>query len=237
MQTTGHAYIYGCEMNDFAKMYSLANGFCSCRAAQGRPSKRESRPNECEEKMLKRVKPYATLWHANCMKRFMKNEHWEVAAGVTCIKLSLGMYALVDTCDLPLLQGKHWRARRPSHSKRAVFYGCSERKHDGKRGLYHMHREIMRPPEGHEVDHADGNGLNNSSIFGKKNISIVTHGENMQNLHRTTTSRYSGVCYCKLTGKWRAEFRSESEKHWLGRFDTELGAKLALDSERKRSNR
>jgi hypothetical protein len=39
-----------------------------------------------------------------------------------------------------------------------------------------------------EVDHEDGNGLNNSSLFGRLNIRSVTHLENMQNLHSTRKS-------------------------------------------------
>ncbi|NIO31343.1 MAG: hypothetical protein GTN75_06040, partial [Gemmatimonadetes bacterium] len=37
-----------------------------------------------------------------------------------------------------------------------------------KHGTALMHREIMNPPPGTVVDHADGNGLNNTNRKGKR---------------------------------------------------------------------
>jgi len=39
-----------------------------------------------------------------------RNEHWEVAPGITCIKLTQGKFALVDTATLALIAGMHWIA-------------------------------------------------------------------------------------------------------------------------------
>jgi hypothetical protein len=64
-----------------------------------------------------------------------------------------------------------------------------------------MHLLIMNPPKGLEVDHVNGNGLDNR----RKNLRSVSHVVNLQNRKISVmakTSRYRGVC-------WRA-----SKKHW-----------------------
>ncbi|MGL5191228.1 MAG: HNH endonuclease [Cetobacterium sp.] len=85
----------------------------------------------------------------------------------------------------------------------------------------HMHRQIMKAPEGYVVDHVDGNGLNNT----KKNLRIVTHKNNM--LNRQTKSEGTGSTYLntywhKASNKWVAKVNNTH----LGYYPTEWVAAL-----------
>ena len=54
-----------------------------------------------------------------------------------------------------------------------------------------MHRVIMDPPKGMDIDHIDGNTLDNR----KENLRICTRSQNCQNkkLRRDSASGYKGV--------------------------------------------
>lgn len=112
--------------------------------------------------------------------------------------------------------GKQWIPDK----KRTSF--VSSRKPGVKRlvnGYYkslRMHRVIMNCPNEREVDHIDGNGLNNV----RENLRIVNHQENMQNvrLRRTSKTGTIGVSFDRQTGKWRATITIKGRFKSLGRF-------------------
>lgn len=82
------------------------------------------------------------------------------------------------------------------------------------------------PPKGMEIDHIDGNKLNNS-IF---NLRLVRHNENMQNLHtahKRSVSGVKGVSWSKKSLKWQAQIRSLGVTEHLGFFDNIDDAALA----------
>lgn len=76
------------------------------------------------------------------------------------------LYATVDDEDLDAISGYRWSVFRPRGS--LTLYARS--------GSVYLHRAVMRHPKGKEIDHIDGNGLNNEKI----NLRIVTHAENMR---------------------------------------------------------
>lgn len=85
--------------------------------------------------------------------------------------------------------------------------------------VFSLHRLIMDCPPSLEVDHIDGNTLNNL----KSNLRVATRLEQNQNLsgHRISSSQYRGVSWSKSKGKWRADSCLNREKKFLGWFDTE----------------
>ena len=90
----------------------------------------------------------------------------------------------------------------------------------------------MNTPPGYEVDHIDGNGLNNQ----KSNLRNCTHKENMWNQHGirpTNTSGHVGVSWHKQVGKWRAQVQISGKFHHLGLFSTKEEAIKALEVFRK----
>ena len=85
-------------------------------------------------------------------------------------------------------------------------------------------------PDGIDVDHIDGNRLNND-IF---NLRLATRSQNLQNrtkhvIGNSSHSVYKGVS--KATGKrgWRAAIYPNGKTKWLGIFTTEIEAALAYD--------
>lgn len=100
---------------------------------------------------------------------------------------------------------------------------------DGKRSAILMHREIMgcTKGDGQEVDHIDGNRLNNQ----RSNLRLVTRTQNHGNCrHRDNcSSKFKGVTLVKRTGKWQAQITCNYKDYYLGSFMTETDAALAYN--------
>jgi len=87
--------------------------------------------------------------------------------------------------------------------------------------LYYLHRLLAQAfipnPEGKpEVDHIDGNPLNNCL----SNLRWATHSENQWNRgkQRNNTSDHKGVSFNKRDGKWEAYIYLNGKKKHLGSF-------------------
>ena len=91
-----------------------------------------------------------------------------------------------------------------------------------------MHREIMLPKPRQEIDHQDGNGLNNQ----KFNLRICSHAQNMQSrgLPRNNKSGYKGVYWCKREKRWISLIGVGGNQKTLGRFFCIIRAAKAYDS-------
>lgn len=79
------------------------------------------------------------------------------------------------------------------------------------------------PP--HEIDHADGNGLNNKF----SNLSPATRFENGKNcrLQSTNTSGITGVVWDQINKKWYAQISINHKHIHLGAFATIFAAAYA----------
>jgi hypothetical protein len=99
-----------------------------------------------------------------------------VGEGMREIQLPKGKIALVDDEDFERLNKLNWNPILCTNTYYAM------RNDNGR--FSSMHREIMGNPKGLEVDHIDGNGLNNQ----KSNLRSVTHKVNGQNKHRPSIS-------------------------------------------------
>ena len=64
-----------------------------------------------------------------------------------------------------------------------------------------------------EIDHTDGNPLNNQ----RKNLRAVTHSQNLMNSHKT--SEHRGVFWDKNREKWMAQIVVNNKQIFLGRYD------------------
>lgn len=149
----------------------------------------------------------------------MKNEHYEIATGVTAVKLTRGCFALVDTKDLPKIAPYEWYTQPAANTNYAGGYA----RVNGRQTTLSMGRVLLGLPQGVQldVDHADGNGLNNSSLFGKLNISVMTRRQNQQNRHNQKSSQFPGVSWHKKTQKWRAQIHVGVKHKHLGLFKDE----------------
>jgi len=132
------------------------------------------------------------------------------------ISLTQGKMALVDDEDYEYLNQWKWYAHCRKNSN--IFYACrwdkSRKEHPRK--IIRMHRFILQPTKNLQVDHIDGNGLNNQ----RSNLRLCTGQQNSQNcrLARHNTSGYKGVTFDR-TG-YRARITFNRKQILLGYFST-----------------
>lgn len=140
------------------------------------------------------------------------------SAGYTAIPLhdrhgEIKAFAVVDHGDAHLAS-KRWS---PHGDGYAVRYAAV----NGRQTSILLHREILglRPGDGTQVDHINGNRLD----CRRANLRIGTHSLNAQNVPlRGGTSSYRGVCW--HDGKSRAYATLNGRQHNLGRFEREEDA-------------
>jgi len=86
----------------------------------------------------------------------------------------------------------------------------------GYRKKIYLHRWILGYFGNLEVDHINRNRLDNR----RKNLRIVTRGENRQNLgvRRDSGSGLRGLTWCEATKKWRVRVRVNGKITHLGYF-------------------
>ena len=130
------------------------------------------------------------------------------------IFLTRGKIATIDECDAHLANYK-WCFNPHGYAVKAW---------EGNKFYISMHHAIMgRGINGFEIDHIDGNGLNNC----RNNLRLVTHRENMANAkcHRakTKSSKYVGVAWSKASGKWMAQIQIKDTSRKRNRRSIYLG--------------
>ena len=89
-----------------------------------------------------------------------------------------------------------------------------------------MHKLLCPCEPGREVDHVDGNTLDNR----RHNLRSVTRSQNSINKRapKSNTSGFKGVSQVR-TGKWAAYIKKDYQKHHLGTFDTKEEAARAYN--------
>jgi len=87
--------------------------------------------------------------------------------------------------------------------------------YSGKNKL--LHRMIMNAPDGMDVDHINGDKLDNR----KSNLRICTRQENLMNVakKKNNTSGFKGVCFDKQSQKFKAQIRIDGKQKFLGLFE------------------
>lgn len=140
------------------------------------------------------------------------------------IKISQGKRAKVSNEDFEELNKHIWSARKQGYTFYASRHSLTV---NGSRKAIQMHRIIMGSPEGLEIDHIDGNGLNNT----RENLRIVTRRQNQQNKHTKMTSKYPGVCWHKQAKRWVANITIKNKSKYLGVYKTEEEASEAYKRE------
>jgi hypothetical protein len=102
-------------------------------------------------------------------------------------------------------------------------------KENGREATQKLHRFILGVTDPKiEVDHKDGNGLNNR----RENLRLATHAQNMSStgMRKGNTSGYKGVSWHKKAHKWAARIQVNSKGLHLGLFFTIEEAALAYDA-------
>jgi hypothetical protein len=105
-------------------------------------------------------------------------------------------------------------------------YTCVYR--DNKRTTLKMHRLIMGNPIGKDIDHINGNGLDNRRL----NLRICSRAENARNIitvRLNNTSGYRGVSYHNRCKKYVARIGLKKKKIYIGYYNTALEAAKAYN--------
>jgi len=135
------------------------------------------------------------------------------------IKLTQGKYAMVDDEDYFILKDIGWCAKKGKHG----FYAHAWR----NKGVITMHKFLINPPNGFQVDHKDGNGLNNQRI----NLRVATGQMNQANqrLSKANTLGFKGVAKGHYIDKYISHIRVNKKLIHLGVFQTKEEAAKIYD--------
>jgi hypothetical protein len=137
--------------------------------------------------------------------------------------LASGHVMLVDEADVPLLAQYQWKAHRYGDG---LWYATAT----STRPTLYAHRFITEAQRGWDVDHINGNGLDNR----RSNLRVVPHRLNLANQRPQLgrSSRFKGVSYFKSGNRikrWVASIKVDGRKSTIGYFLNEEEAARAYD--------
>lgn len=145
------------------------------------------------------------------------------------IELSRGYISLIDDGDLELVSHFKWWIDLSSNTPYAVT-------RIGGRTIS-LHRFLLNPKVSIQVDHIDGNGLNNQ----RSNLRICTRSQNIANskLRKDNTTGYKGVSWFvgskhpngvwKSKPNWTARIGVNGKRITVGYFTTKEEAAKAYN--------
>lgn len=95
----------------------------------------------------------------------------------------------------------------------------------GRYLTFSLHREILGAAPGVEVDHINGDGLDNR----RANLRLSSRQGNNCNkpAYKNNKSGYKGVSLCRRDGGWRAQIQVDGRVRNLGTFKTPEDAHVA----------
>jgi hypothetical protein len=137
------------------------------------------------------------------------------------ILLTQNRFTLVDDEDFEKLNKYNWCV-----SSGYAVGGTN------RNGHFKMHRIILGVKRGQEVDHIDGNRLNNQ----KSNLRIASRTQNQMNrkIQINNHSGFKGVSWCKRTKKWLVQIRVKTKTIFLGYFEERIDAANVYNETAKR---
>lgn len=125
---------------------------------------------------------------------------------IVYVKIADDKYFICDIKDLECCNDAYWYFNNNGYARGIV---------NGKTILFHNH--IIKTDKNEEIDHIDGNRLNNV----RSNLRVVTRVNNMKNKGKyiNNTSGVTGVSFHTATNKWCAYIHADKIKHHLGEYD------------------
>ena len=146
------------------------------------------------------------------------------------IQIAKGKFAIVDDEDYESLIKHKWSL---SIGTNRTYYAHRRKKSkeiiNGESHMISMHCSILKAPYGFQIDHINGNGLDNR----KCNLRIASRSENQRNSQKRidNTSGYKGVYLDKGARhkRWKAQICVNSKRINLGRYHFPEQAAQAYD--------
>lgn len=145
----------------------------------------------------------------------MKTRPVYIDGDIAFISLTKGHQTLIDAIDLPLVERWNWFA---SINSQLQPYAVRRSYDVTPSKVIRLHRIILDAPEWLDVDHIDGNTLNNR----RSNLRLATRSQNCQNqkVNASNLSGLKGVSWRESRKKWQAQIMRNYKKYYLGLFDT-----------------
>ena len=139
------------------------------------------------------------------------------------IRLLNGIITLVDDEDFEYLNQWKWYF----HPGRNTAYAFRNERMKKNKTIY-MHRIIANALGRLQVDHIDGNGLNNQ----RNNLRLCTAKENSHHLKRKSnnTSGYTGVVWIKRINRWGARIETNGKQIYICVSKNPVDAARAYDN-------
>jgi hypothetical protein len=137
------------------------------------------------------------------------------------IPLTKGAFALVDDDDYEYLSQYRWYLNTEGYAIREIWTG------NKRRERVRMHREVMKTPKGVEVDHVNGNRLDNRKI----NLRHCTRSQNNRNsaVRSDNNTGYKGVALHRHSGLYHATINVDGRQISLKYHKTPEGAARAYN--------
>lgn len=146
------------------------------------------------------------------------------------IPLTQNKVVTVDDSDFETLSKFSWHAAKRGQR----FYAA--RREGWKGPMVYMHRQLVGRG-GLDVDHIDGDGLNNQ----RKNLRAVTRLQNLCGAwkkRKGASSCFPGVSWATHAKSWKAQIRVNGKNKHLGYFFSAEQAALAYaDAKTKRNEK
>ncbi len=143
---------------------------------------------------------------------------------IRSIPLTKGQVTVVDAVEYARLMRWNWFVI--TSTKTTTCYAARiERTASGKNRLILMHRFIAGTTG--DVDHRDGDGLNNRRTNLRPCTDIQNGGN--QKIAKNNTSGFKGVSWHKPTGKWIAHVYINRKQVHLGLFADKIDAARAYN--------
>lgn len=120
------------------------------------------------------------------------------------IKLTKGMFAIIDDEDFEIVSKMRWHAKKCGNH----HYAAASPTYRGP-SIY-LHRLVMKAPKNLLVDHVNSNTLDDR----KSNLRLCAKHQNLANrgLQKNNTVGFKGVCFHGKSKTWnaRVKFRGKS---------------------------
>lgn len=139
------------------------------------------------------------------------------------VPLTRGYEAKIDKSFRLLATAYRWHAI----GRDGAVYAARKQRVAGKLITIYMHREIAEAGAGQEVDHINGDRLDNR----RSNLRLCSHRENGRNVRTPTHNRsgFRGVAV-RPNGRFDALIVIDGRQRYLGRFKSAIEAACAYDT-------
>lgn len=143
------------------------------------------------------------------------------------IKLNDGHVAFVDDEDFEIVSKYNWRAYSHGRGFRVLRPNCWTRNGEWISKYAMLHRFILKCEKGKEIDHMDGNPLNNC----RSNLRICSRAENCFNkpLRKDSKTGIIGVRFNKKWNTWTTRIVIDGDRKCIGSYDNKKEAALVYN--------